>query len=492
MISMDKIDSIRKRYRRGESVASIARDLQVSRDTVYKYARMEDLSPKMPVKKEKRPSKMDRWAPYVDQWLEDDMRENRKQRHTAHRIWQRLTQELGADVAESTVRRYVHFAKQRMHEGAEQYLDLEWPAGEAQVDFGFADFVVRGTRMQLPYFVMSFPYSNVGLMQVMPGQNSECVCQGMENIFEFVGGVPTAVMFDNATGAGRRIADTIRLATLFKAFSAHYGFEYRFCNPRAGHEKGSVENKVGALRRALLVPVPRVWSMDGYNSRLLERCMALSKGKEHWRKGEGEDVLFHEDAYAFLALPGHPFSCVTYRRAVADKKGKVRVDGRHWYSTSPEYAGQEMIVGLHAAKVAIADRDGTVVAEHDRAYGDAPTDTTDPASQLPLLCNKLRGWHESKVRANLPDGLRGYMDGLDRRGLGDAARALRDQCAESGWDGAVEAAESSLERCGRIDRAAMSLAAKRQATGSISYDDAVDLAAYDRPLEARRHAHEGR
>ena len=142
--------------------------------------------------------------------------------------------------------------------------------------------------------------------------------------------------------------------------------------------------------------------------------------------------------------------------------------------------------------MAIADRDGTVVAEHDRAYGDAPTDTTDPASQLPLLCNKLRGWHESKVRANLPDGLRSYMDGLDRRGLGDAARALRDQCAESGWDGAVEAAESSLERCGRIDRAAMSLAAKRQATGSISYDDAVDLAAYDRPLEARRHAHEGR
>lgn len=81
----------------------------------------------------------------------------------------------------------------------------------------------------------------------------------------------------------------------------------------------------------------------------------------------------------------------------------------------PEYAGQEMIVGLHAAKVAIADRDGTVVAEHDRAYGDAPTDTTDPASQLPLLCNKLRGWHESKVRANLPDGLRSYMDGLGRR-----------------------------------------------------------------------------
>lgn len=344
MISMDKIDSVRKKYRRGEGVASIARDLQVSRDTVCKYARMEDPSPKTPVKKGKRPGKMDRWAPYVDQWLEDDMRENRKQRHTAHRIWRRPTQELGGDVAESTVRCHVHFAKQGMHEGAEQCLDLEWPAGEAQVDFGSADFVARGTRMQLPYFVMSFPHSNVGLMQVMPGQNSKCVRQGMESVFEFVGGVPTAVMFDNATGAGGRIADTIRPPALFKALSAHYGFEYRFCNPRAGHGKGSVENKVGALRRALLVPVPRVWSMDGCNSRLLEGCMALSKGKEHWRKGESEDVLFHEDAHAFLALPGHPFSCVTYRRAVADKKGKVRVDGGHRYSTSPEYAGQEIDV----------------------------------------------------------------------------------------------------------------------------------------------------
>jgi transposase-like protein len=38
------VDSIRKRYRRGEPVAAIARELGVSRDTVYKYARMDDLS----------------------------------------------------------------------------------------------------------------------------------------------------------------------------------------------------------------------------------------------------------------------------------------------------------------------------------------------------------------------------------------------------------------------------------------------------------------
>lgn len=87
MTGMDRVDSMRKKYRRGEPVAAIAREVGVSRDTVYKYARMEDLSPEPPKARRRRPSKMDRWAPLVDQWLTDDSGENRKQRHTAHRVW---------------------------------------------------------------------------------------------------------------------------------------------------------------------------------------------------------------------------------------------------------------------------------------------------------------------------------------------------------------------------------------------------------------------
>ena len=37
----------------------------------------------------------------------------RKQRHTAHRAWQRLVEELGADVGETTVRRYVAVVRAR-------------------------------------------------------------------------------------------------------------------------------------------------------------------------------------------------------------------------------------------------------------------------------------------------------------------------------------------------------------------------------------------
>lgn len=63
------------------------------------------------------------------------------------------------------------------------------------------------------------------------------------------------------------------------------------------------------------------------------------------------------------------------------------------------------------------DGDGAVVAEHARAYGSAPLGL-DPASQLPLLADRLGAWRESRVRAALPDDLRDHIDALDRRGLG--------------------------------------------------------------------------
>ena len=47
-------------------------------------------------------------AAFIDEILQSDRKAPRKQRHTAHRIWVRLRQEMPAvGLAESTVRRYV-------------------------------------------------------------------------------------------------------------------------------------------------------------------------------------------------------------------------------------------------------------------------------------------------------------------------------------------------------------------------------------------------
>lgn len=485
MISMSTVNSIRQQRRDGHSVTDIAKMNGVSRDTVYKYLQMDDFSPSPP-RKRASASKLDPYKAIIGQWLEEDSKSWRKQRHTARKIWRRLVDECGADVAESTVSRYVAKLRRESRSSGDQFLDLVWEPGQAQADFGEADFYVMGVRTRLSFFVLTFPYSNVGLAQVFPGENAECVCQALKQIFEYVGGVPTRIVFDNATGIGRRVCGAARTTELFGRFAAHYDFAYSFCNPNSGHEKGSVENKVGFIRRNLLVPTPQLTNAEAFNRNLLRKCMEASD-KAHWRKGEPESQLFMEDRLAMGGLPSKPFEAVRYVRPVANKKGKVQVDGPHLYSTDPAFAGREMTVALGATKVRVFDEDGAFVCEHARAYGSAPTDSSDPGSQLHLLCLKPGGWANSQVRAALSDDLRGYMDALGREELKAELRLMRDEASRTGWSATLQAVELAHAATNRVDRASVAVSAARIASGGgvIAYDQPVDLAEYDVVFGAR-------
>lgn len=135
---------------------------------------------------------MDQYRRIIEGYLEEDSRNWRKQRHTGRKIYERLRDEHGCKASESTVRHYVAKVKRERGEQKFQFLTLVWHPGEAQVDFGEADFYVMGVRRRLYFMAVSFPYSNVGLTQLFPGQNAECVCQGLKNVFEYLGGVPCA------------------------------------------------------------------------------------------------------------------------------------------------------------------------------------------------------------------------------------------------------------------------------------------------------------
>ena len=235
------------------------------------------------------------------------------------------------------------------------------------------------------------------------------------------------------------------------------------------------------MRSNLFVPIPRFCNVDSFNERLLGRCCSLSK--PHYLKGEDEKQLFVEDSVAMAGLPEAAFTVVRYAHCKADKQGKVCVDGPHRYSTDPSLAGRRVIVGLGATAVTVYTESGELVCEHERQYGSAPTDTANPASQLPLLTMKLGAWRNSGVREAIPDDLRDYMDGLGKKDLGGSLRIMRDQVDRRGWDAAVGAMEAALRLTGRLDEASVAIAAARAEGGSISYDEPVDLGVYDAALE---------
>jgi len=266
MLKMTRIGMIKDLQDKGLGPVAISERLGLDRKTVSKYMAMERFEEGAPKRSSpQNSSKLDAFKPMIREWLEEDRKNRYKQRHTAKRIHVRLQEECaGYDASYPLVQRYVKSLREEHYEEGTQ--ELVWHPGEAQADFGEADFYDgNGEKRMYKYLCLTFPYSNAGYAQLFGGETAECVVQGLKDIFHRIGGVPRRIVFDNATGVGRRMGEQVRLAEFFLRFKSHYGFQVTFCNPEAGYEKGNVENKVGYVRRNMFVPVPTVVDVCVFN-----------------------------------------------------------------------------------------------------------------------------------------------------------------------------------------------------------------------------------
>jgi len=270
------------------------------------------------------------------------------------------------------------------------------------------------------------------------------VCEGLKAIFEYIGGVPWVIVFDNATGVGKRVMDKIHETELFSRFRAHYGFQIRFCNPYAGYEKGNVENKVGTIRRNAFVPVPSYHDIEEYNSSVLDEHVKKAS-EPHYKKGTIIAKLFEEDKKHLLPLPGKAFNVCRYEILKADGFGKVCLDGKHYYSTKPENSRQKVLVGIRAHYVDILEQDGTLLVRHRREYGKDRTDSIDASTTLEMLSKNIGAWDNSIFRKDAPEQIRDYIDSLPKWERKNIVKLLSDLSKEHGYEASLQALEIAIE-----------------------------------------------
>ena len=118
MTPMDQVHRIRDLYySQGKSVTEISRIEHLDWRTVRKYVDKEDFNESPPVpNKEQHVSKLDQYKTIIDNWLLEDKKAPRKQRHTARRIHNRLTTEItGYDCSYRLVASYVAVKKKELH-----------------------------------------------------------------------------------------------------------------------------------------------------------------------------------------------------------------------------------------------------------------------------------------------------------------------------------------------------------------------------------------
>jgi serine/threonine protein kinase len=139
--------------------------------------------------------KIDEFLPVIDQILVDDRRAPKKQRHTAWRIFERLRDEYHFSGKYTIVKDAVRVWKQSHQE---VFLPLIHPPGEAQVDFGEATIRLAGQETKVALFVMTLPYSGAIFIQAFPRECTETFLEGHRRAFEYLGGVPRRISYDNS------------------------------------------------------------------------------------------------------------------------------------------------------------------------------------------------------------------------------------------------------------------------------------------------------
>src|SRR6266498_3303927 len=288
-------------------------------------------------------------------------------------VWQRLREEMDAEVAESTVRALVGRIRAELGldaaAGGVTNPQVHRPGEQAECDFGEFYAWIAGAQLQLYLFVMRLSFSGRGFVVAFANQAQEAFLEGHVLAFEHFGGVPAGqIRYDNLKDAVRRIlVGRDRVETeRFIALRSHYGFDSFFCEPgiKGAHEKGGVEGEVGRFRRNWLVPVPVVGSLAELNG-LLVGWMAADDARHVGRRAQTVAEAFALEQGVLHPLPEEPFDSARLLGAKADAKARVCVLGS-WYSVPARLARRRVQVRLGASQLEVLDG-GTVVAVHPRS-----------------------------------------------------------------------------------------------------------------------------
>ena len=240
--------------RRGEAVRSIAKQLGCSRNTVRRYLREADA--RRYKRRAPRPCKLDPYKEYLSQRVAQAL-----PRWIPATVLLREICERGYDGGVSQLKAWLAPLKTREPEPVVRFETQ--PGQQMQADFT----TIRRGRDPLLALVATMGYSRATFVKFTTREDATTLCAGLREAFDYFGGVPEQVLFDNtkavvierdAYGEGlHRWNDALR------ELAEECGFSPRLCRPYRAKTKGKVERFNGYLKGSFVVPLAASVEADG-------------------------------------------------------------------------------------------------------------------------------------------------------------------------------------------------------------------------------------
>jgi transposase len=459
MLTVKQWEEIRRAYHvEGQSIRAIARNTGLARRTVAKMVVAEE--PPHYRRPEKREAhKLGAYKEQIQELLAQNKKLPRKQRWTAPTIFREIVK-AGYSGAESTVRHYVGQAR-KLQQQPPVFLPLAFdPGSDAQMDWGEGNVILGGEQVTVQLFLMKLSYSRRTFMMAFPSQKQEALFAGHVAAFDFFGGVPHRISYDNLKTAVKEVLQGRHRVEqeAFFHFRGYYLFESHFCAPGAGNEKGQVEHSVGFNRRNFLVPMPEVSNFTELNNYLLQCCLG-----DDARQVAGQPApigqMWLSERSRLRPLPAQPFDCCRLTSVTLNRYSQVQLETNR-YSVPADQGRRQLTAKLYPFEVQLyRTGESEPIAVHPRCYG-KQQEILDPLHYLPLLQQRpgafdhakpMRQWREqwppvydsllAHLRQKWPDG-RGVREFI-------AILQLHHQHGAAAMTAAIEAALA--HHCAHLD-----------------------------------------
>ena len=421
---MTMIGKIRRMHlRQRKSLREISRSTSLSRNTVRKYLRVEQVEEPKYARREMA-TKLTPFHEAIGQALKVDARRPKRERRTALALFAELKVKGytgGYSRLTDFIRRWRDDQRQA---GTEAFVPLRFAWGEAfQFDWSEEGLVIGGVYRKLQLAHMKLCASRAFWLSAYASQGHEMLFEAHTRGFAALG-IARRGIYDNMKTAVDKVGKGKARAVneRFNAMCAHYLFEADFCNVASGWEKGIVEKNVQDSRRRVWLEATRLrWgALEELNAWLGQRCRRLWEELRHPEHSAFTvaEMLEHERDH-LMPMPVS-FDGYVARQARVSSTCLVAV-ARNRYSVPCEYAGQMIDTRLYPTRVKVVMANA-VVADHARLSDEGRTQY-DWQHYVPLLERKPGALRNGAPFADLPAPLQQLRQALLRESGGDRVMA---------------------------------------------------------------------
>lgn len=396
----------------GLSQRAVAKRLGISRATVSKYW-AESTNPDKP-RYAGRPQLIDPYRDYITSRLDE------YPELSACRLYKEIVKK-GFRGSERTVRRHVQSLRPPKHREYKPYETL--PGEQAQVDWGhFGTIIENGARYKLYAFVFTLCWSRVSYVEFIVRTDMATFLSCMNRAFEYIGGVPREVLFDNAkVVVSERVGKIVRFNQDLLHYALSSGFTPLACWVNDPESKGKVESQVKYVRRGFYYG-RKFKDLDHLNRETLAWCNDGANLRVH---GTTHDIPWDR-----LATEKHhlkPFSptatpYITGERR-ATRTSMIAVEGNQ-YSVPSRFASRRVRFRRFEKHLELLDGQ-EVIDTIPLIYGRGERIIRDdhyPEHQRAQSRKTASHPLQAKFEALAPEAS-AYLKGLSQSGIG----TLRDQ-----------------------------------------------------------------